>query len=142
MPTPYPLHGLLTHSIPTPYPLHGGAGSGHGVGTEWVRSGDGVGMEWVRSPRSGHGLRGVRKDPWGSVNYTIFYFLYLSVVSLAGQYFVYFYRICYYFCVARELQTCSTSATIYEPGAPSTLPLDGAAFLLFFTLLVTAILHC
>jgi hypothetical protein len=35
----------------------------------------------------------------------IFYTFYLSVVSLAGQYFVYFYRICYYFCVARELQT-------------------------------------
>jgi hypothetical protein len=42
----------------------------------------------------------------------------------------------------KRVKSCSSSATIYEPGARSTLPLDGAALLLLFTLLVTAILHC
>jgi hypothetical protein len=54
------------------------------------------------------------------------------VVPLAGQYFVYFHRICRYFFVAREVQTREVLLVVcddLERLAPSMLPLDGAALL-------------
>jgi hypothetical protein len=71
----------------------------------------------------------------------IFDNLFISV-SLAWKYFMYFLRICCYFFVARELQTREVLLDICDDLRARGSPLNGAAFLPLFTLLVTAIVHC
>jgi hypothetical protein len=66
------------------------------------------------------------------------------VVPLAGQYFVYFQRICHYFFVAREVQRvkfCSSSATISSLWLTQCCPLMGRLFFVPYLLLDSAVSH-